>query len=386
MIIKSDMMNLLFDFISLQGYHNGGEEYTRKVLNEVLKIDNIKVYGLYDSRLSFLDNDNFIYSKLLDFVDINDMAISKIIEKYDISLFYIGIAQRYSGYNLDDINCRTICTIHDLGDIEILYNRINIFYKRNFINKIKSIIKQIIPFFYFVIEKRITKHYLNIISLFSKKNVEIVTVSEYTKNSLIYFFPVLINKKIDVLYPPVKEYIVKDDFENETLRNIKLNNKKYLLFLNADRYNKNFNIFERCLPKILETYTDFYIVVTKLKGPFVNDRIIGLDYVSNSDIENLYKNAWALIYPSITEGFGYPPIEAMKYSTPTICANVCSMPEVIGDVGIYFSPFYENDLFYKIKYLTENYEFQKKRLKERYEIIRVKQEMDLIKLIRKIYS
>ena len=50
-------MNVLFDFISLQDYHNGGEEYTRKILNHILRLNNIKVFGLYDSKLKFLDND-----------------------------------------------------------------------------------------------------------------------------------------------------------------------------------------------------------------------------------------------------------------------------------------------------------------------------------------
>ena len=157
--------------------------------------------------------------------------------------------------------------------------------------------------------------------------------------------------------------------------------------MNADRDNKNFYILEKCLPKILKTYTDLYIVITNMKTPVINNnRIIGLGYVSNSDIENLYKNAWALIYPSFTEGFGYPPIEAMKYSTPSICANVCSMPEILGDASIYFSPFYENDLFNKIKYLTENYDANKLKLKNHYEKIKNKQETDFSNLIHKIYS
>ena len=378
-------MNVLFDFISLQDYHNGGEEYTRKILNHILRLNNIKVFGLYDSKLKFLDNDYKEYSNLLRFVNIQEMSIGQIIEYYKIDLFYIGIAQRFWEYNLNNISCRTICTIHDIGDIEISQNNINLFYKYETLQKIKVIIKNILPKFVFDTKKQILKRYINLRTFMAKNNVEIVTVSEYTKNSLIYFFPELINKKINVYYPPTKEYAVKKDFENETLKDLILNKKRYLLFLNADRDNKNFYILEKCLPKILKTYTDLYIVITNMKKPVINNnRIIGLGYVSNSDIENLYKNAWALIYPSFTEGFGYPPIEAMKYSTPSICANVCSMPEILGDASIYFSPFYENDLFNKIKYLTENYDANKLKLKNHYEKIKNKQETDFSNLIHKI--
>lgn len=379
-------MNILFDFISLQNYHNGGEEYTRKILNYILKLNNIKVFGLYDSKLKFLDNDYKEYSNLLRFINIQEMSISQIIEYYKIDLFYIGIAQRYSRYDLNNIYCRTICTIHDIGDIEVSQNNINLFYKYKASKNIKAFIKSILPKFIFDTKKQILKSYMNLRTFITKNNVEIITVSEYTKNSLIYFFPELINKEINVYYPPVKEYAVKKDFEDETLKAIMHNKKRYLLFLNADRENKNFNIFEKCIPQILKTYTDLYIVITNMQQPVTNNRIIGLGYVSNSDIENLYKYAWALIYPSFTEGFGYPPIEAMKYSIPTICANVCSMPEILGDASIYFSPFYENDLFYKIKYLTENYDVNKLKLKKQYEKIKTKQETDFSNLIYKIHS
>lgn len=51
-----------------------------------------------------------------------------------------------------------------------------------------------------------------------------------------------------------------------------------------------------------------------------------------------YKNAIALVYPSLYEGFGIPPLEAMSLNCPVICANTSSIPEVVGDSGLYFDP------------------------------------------------
>lgn len=51
-----------------------------------------------------------------------------------------------------------------------------------------------------------------------------------------------------------------------------------------------------------------------------------------------YKNAVALVYPSLYEGFGIPPLEAMSLNCPVICANTSSIPEVVGDSGLYFDP------------------------------------------------
>ncbi|MBI3582497.1 MAG: glycosyltransferase [Nitrospinae bacterium] len=51
-----------------------------------------------------------------------------------------------------------------------------------------------------------------------------------------------------------------------------------------------------------------------------------------------YQNAKAFIYPSLYEGFGMPPLEAMSFSCPVICSNRGSIPEIVGDAGIYFDP------------------------------------------------
>ena len=159
---------------------------------------------------------------------------------------------------------------------------------------------------------------------------------------------------------------------------------KYLLFLNANRNNKNYYLLEKCYKEIIDLYPDLYLVVTNYEKKINNNKILSVKYVSNSDMEKLYKNAWALIYPSFSEGFGYPPIEAMKYSTPIVCSNVCSIPEIVGEAGLYFSPFYENDLFYKIKCLFENYASYKKKLYDHYVIIKNRQENDYKLLLNKI--
>ena len=60
-------------------------------------------------------------------------------------------------------------------------------------------------------------------------------------------------------------------------------------------------------------------------------------YVDNDELEKLYAEAFALFYPTLNEGFGYPPIEAMKYGTPILSSAIASLPEVCGDAAIYFN-------------------------------------------------
>ena len=55
-------------------------------------------------------------------------------------------------------------------------------------------------------------------------------------------------------------------------------------------------------------------------------------------LARLYRGAAALVYPSLYEGFGIPPLEAMSAGCPVICSNTSSLPEVVGDAGEYFDP------------------------------------------------
>jgi glycosyltransferase involved in cell wall biosynthesis len=59
---------------------------------------------------------------------------------------------------------------------------------------------------------------------------------------------------------------------------------------------------------------------------------------ADSILANLYTHASAFIYPSLYEGFGIPPLEAMSLNCPVVCSNTSSIPEVVADAGEYFDP------------------------------------------------
>jgi glycosyltransferase involved in cell wall biosynthesis len=63
-------------------------------------------------------------------------------------------------------------------------------------------------------------------------------------------------------------------------------------------------------------------------------------HISGNDtiLANLYSNASVFVYPSLYEGFGIPPLEAMSFNCPVVCSNVSSIPEVVADAGQYFDP------------------------------------------------
>ena len=156
-----------------------------------------------------------------------------------------------------------------------------------------------------------------------------------------------------------------------------------MLLVSADRYNKHALLAYKVFARLKITNPDLLLVVTN-NVDFVKDNIIAFNFLSSSDLNILYKNAYALLYPSISEGFGYPPVEAMRYAVPVLSSNVCSMPEILEDSAIYFSPFYENDLYAKIIFLLENRNEYVERSIKQFEKVSKKQGDDFLKLISKI--
>jgi glycosyltransferase involved in cell wall biosynthesis len=61
-------------------------------------------------------------------------------------------------------------------------------------------------------------------------------------------------------------------------------------------------------------------------------------FVPDADLAHLYRRAYALVQPSLMEGFGLPPVEAMACGTPILSSTAGSLPEVVGDVGLFFDP------------------------------------------------
>jgi glycosyltransferase involved in cell wall biosynthesis len=70
----------------------------------------------------------------------------------------------------------------------------------------------------------------------------------------------------------------------------------------------------------------------------ISDRVRLPGFVPDAELVHLYRRAYALVQPSLLEGFGLPPVEAMACGTPVACSRAGSLPEVVGTAGLYFEP------------------------------------------------
>jgi len=87
---------------------------------------------------------------------------------------------------------------------------------------------------------------------------------------------------------------------------------------------------------------DFEGFVDKLG---LREDIVVLGYVDETELQWLYQNCFAFLYPSLFEGFGLPVLEAMTLGAPIIASNTTSLPEIVGHAGLLVDPFVEESIF-----------------------------------------
>jgi glycosyltransferase involved in cell wall biosynthesis len=139
----------------------------------------------------------------------------------------------------------------------------------------------------------------------------------------------------------------------------KIPNCPYILALSTLEPRKNNAHLIKCFFDLLEQekLNDVYLVLVGQKGWLyeeifqtvqknvqLKDRVIFTGYVPDEDLSYIYSGASFFVYPSLYEGFGLPPLEAMQCGVPVITSNISSLPEVVGDAGILVNPINEDEL------------------------------------------
>ncbi len=213
------------------------------------------------------------------------------------------------------------------------------------------------------------------------KNADvIIAISESTKKSIMESFPVDENK-INVIYqtydPAFNEPVTNDQIDAV----IKKHNlpKSYNYFVGSVTYRKNLKVIleamirqpkDQRLPLVIAGNGTNYL---KEMNTFIHQHhlasyIFHLPHLIRSEVQTLFKNANAVIYPSLGEGFGLPVLEGIAANVPVITSNISSLPEAGGDVALYFNPTEPDELvsildsLNKVSYLQFTSEKRKKHL------------------------
>jgi glycosyltransferase involved in cell wall biosynthesis len=185
-----------------------------------------------------------------------------------------------------------------------------------------------------------------------KNSHAIICISENTKQDIIGYLGVK-DKPIYVIYGGLNGQRFYPRKNGTVQKKYGLTN--YLLYIGDLRPYKNVERSLEAFARLDLSKFKFVIggkrdprfyprVEKKIDKLLLKDRVVFLDYVPEKDLPHLYSEAAAFVFPSLYEGFGLPPLEAMACSCPVIVSNAASLPEVCGDAAYYVDPFDVEDI------------------------------------------
>lgn len=180
-----------------------------------------------------------------------------------------------------------------------------------------------------------------------KTKADLLAYSEETKG------------KIHLSYPSIRHKQNEDESENKI-------NEKYLLTVGTIEPRKNYDKLIIAFDKLAKTFSDLHLRIVGYKGWKSNsvynliekssykNRIILEGYTTEERLKNLYRNAYAFVFPSLYEGFGLPVLEALSHGLTIICSDIPTSREICDDAAIYFDKDNQNELAEKLFELLNN--------------------------------
>ena len=205
-----------------------------------------------------------------------------------------------------------------------------------------------------------------------KRSRRIITVSEFTKSDIIKKFRIAPDK-ITVTYEGVANLAKGRD----SLFVAKLDNQEilaqyhiphdFLLYVGNAYPHKNLETLLKVFSKLHAEKPERRLVLVGKADYFyervqavaralnlwqkgnANSAVIFPGYVPDAQLEILYSEARAYVFPSLYEGFGLPPLEAMAKGCPVVSSDRASLPEILSDAAVYFNPEDEADMIAKIR-------------------------------------
>jgi glycosyltransferase involved in cell wall biosynthesis len=195
----------------------------------------------------------------------------------------------------------------------------------------------------------------NVVGRYALRQADgIIAVSQSTKRDLIKYLRIK-PEKIIVAYAGFDSDLFRFQREPNEISEVKKKygiDQQYILFAATLEPRKN-------LTRLLDAFallqkrgwTRHKLVVTGKKGWLYRNifhkirelelerEVIFTGYVPRQDLAGLMAGADVFVYPSLYEGFGIPPLEAMACGTPVIVSNTSSLPEVVGDAGVQVNPY-----------------------------------------------
>ncbi|MBI4089356.1 MAG: glycosyltransferase family 4 protein [Candidatus Levybacteria bacterium] len=301
-------------------------------------------------------------------------VLSKGHEKFKVqsSKFKVKIANVRWHTIAEQIGFSKVLNQENLDLMHFPYFSVPLFYNRPFVVTIHDLIVNHFPTgqastLPSLIYSLKLLSYKFIIGRAAKKAKKILTVSNATKKEIVDHLKIKENKVV-VTYEGVDNRISKIKNQKSKI------DGKYFLYVgnayphkNLERLLEAFNILNADVNLILVGKEDYFYKRLKKKIIQVNPskKVIFLQNVSDQELSDLYKNALALVFPSLMEGFGLPALEAMANKCLVLASDISALKEICADAAIYFNPADANDLVRKMQeiYPNDTYHYSDKKEK-----------------------
>lgn len=339
------MKNVIVDLMVSQpvagSQFHGGGEYAKTVFKSLCENfsdkANISVY--FDSD-RFMDE--WVYELIkkygINYCNVKNYdEVNRLAEFLNADVFFAGLISAVKSLDISK-QTRVVGVYHGFRSLEMPTEKTAPLYESDIKGKLKERTKLIFR------NRYLKKKYDDMKAMIDKCDY-IIGVSEHSGYAARIFFPEFDTSKIKVYYSPAKYVVPVEGIE-------KIQREKYILMLGGNRWVKNAYRGMKAIDNLfLKGHLDGYTVsiVGGIPKSILNkirnkDRFTSLGYVPAEELEKWYKKCAVFFYPTLNEGFGYPPLEAMKYGTTCVISAVNSLPEIYKDSVYYCNPYDINEM------------------------------------------
>jgi glycosyltransferase involved in cell wall biosynthesis len=249
-----------------------------------------------------------------EFTFSEQIGFLKQLNELGADLVHFGMTQQPIGYK-----GKVVTTIHDLTTLRFTNPD-----KNSLVFKFKQGV-------YAYVTKKV-----------AHKSVKIITGTHFVKSDLVSY------AKIDPSKVTVTHESADPITENPTPLP-DLQNKKFIMYVGRPTPHKNLERLIEAFTLLRAQHPDLQLVLAGKKDanyqrieqsiPEKTKRnVLFTDFVSEGELRWLYENCEAYVFPSLSEGFGLPGLEAMQHGAPVASSNATCLPEVYGDAAHYFDP------------------------------------------------
>jgi glycosyltransferase involved in cell wall biosynthesis len=192
------------------------------------------------------------------------------------------------------------------------------------------------------------------VPLVTPRSKVVVTVSQYEKERIISRLGIE-EDKVQVIYNGINDSHFRIPYDQQMRDQVRLRYnlpKKFILFLGNTSSRKNaLRVIEAYAMYASKTERPIPLVTPGLPQSFITNRLNALNlntdccqiltpgYIKDTDLPYVYNMSTLFLFPSLSEGFGMPIVEAMACGTPVITSKISSMPEIAGDGAFLIDPF-----------------------------------------------